>query len=124
MSPVWMEEEVYDKNIKEEIKKRKAGKTDLQLGKNGITEAFMREVKRRLEKHGVVKVRILRSMARTGGMERRSIAEEVAFRAGARLIEVRGNTFIIAKDLKRKNNIIVSNSLSKERKRGRKWLRR
>ncbi len=124
MSPVWMEEEVYDKNIKEEIKKRKAGKIDLQLGKHGITKGFIEEVKNRLEKHGVVKIRVLKSFARTSGIDRRSIARIIAEETGAKLIEVRGNTFIIAKVNKSKNNIALTGVLRKRNKRGRKWLQR
>ncbi len=124
MSPMRMEEEVYDKNIKEEIKKRKAGKIDLQLGKHGITKGFLDEVKNRLEKHGVVKIRILKSFARSSGVDRRNIARIIAEKTGARLIEIRGNTFIIAKVNKSKNNIAVTGVLRKRDKRDRKWLQR
>ncbi len=97
MSDVWMEEEVYDKNkIKNLIKERRRGKIDIQLGKSGLTEGFINEVKRRLKKQGVVKIRILRSYLKSGENDRRSIARKVAELAGARLIEVRGNTFILA----------------------------
>ncbi len=97
MPDVWMEEEVYDKNkIKNLIKERRRGKVDIQLGKSGLTEGFINEVKRRLKKQGVVKIRILRSYLKSGENDRRSIARKVAELAGARLIEVRGNTFILA----------------------------
>ncbi len=97
MPDVWMEEEVYDKNkIKSLIKERRRGKVDIQLGKSGLTEGFINEVKRRLKKQGVVKIRILKSYLKSGENDRRSIARKVAELAGARLIEVRGNTFILA----------------------------
>ncbi len=97
MPDVWMEEKVYDKNkIKNLIKERRRGKVDIQLGKSGLTEGFVNEVKRRLKKQGVVKIRILKSYLKSGENDRRSIARKVAELAGARLIEVRGNTFILA----------------------------
>lgn len=97
MPDVRMEEEVYDKNkIKSLIKERRRGKVDIQLGKSGLTEGFVNEVKRRLKKQGIVKIRILKSYLKSGENDRRSIARKVAELTGARLIEVRGNTFILA----------------------------
>ncbi len=104
MPDVRVEEKVYDKDeIKRQIKKRICGKTDIQLGKSGITEGFINEVKRRLKAQGVVKIRILRSYLRSGENNRREIARKVAEITGARLIEVRGNTFILALKGRNKN---------------------
>ncbi len=98
MSAMRMEKKIYDKgiDIKKEIKKRKAGKVDLQLGKKGPTPGFIEEVRRRLKAHGVVKIRILKSYARSVDSDRREIARQIAELVGARLIEVRGYTFILA----------------------------
>ncbi len=68
----------------------------MQLGKSGLTEGFINEVKKRLKKQGVVKIRILKSYLKSGENDRRNIARKVAELTGARLIEVRGNTFILA----------------------------
>lgn len=95
---MWVEEEVYDKNIKKEIKKRIAGKIDLQLGKKGITEAFIREVKNRLKKQNVIKIKILKSFRKSTTMDRREIAKYIAEKTGARVIDVRGYTFILVRD--------------------------
>jgi len=97
VSGMWVAEEIHDKNLEEEIRKRRAGKVDVQLGKKGITEEFIREVKNRLEKHGVVKIRILKSFRRITGMDRRDIARIVAEKTGAQLLEVRGYTFTLVK---------------------------
>lgn len=94
---MWVEEKIHDKNVEEEIKRRRAGKVDVQLGKNGITEGFIREVKNRLEKHGVVKIRILKSFRRISGMDRKDIARIVAEKTGAQILEVRGYTFTLVK---------------------------
>ena len=95
---MWLEEKIHDKSFKEEVKRRVAGKVDLQLGKKGITDSFIKEVKNRLEREGVVKIRILKSFRRSTELDRREIARIVAEKAGARVYEVRGYTFILVKD--------------------------
>lgn len=74
------------------IKKVKASHADVRIGKNGLTEGVINEIKRRLKENKVIKVKI--------GMEvddRRAFAREAAEKVGAKLIEVRGYTFILAK---------------------------
>ncbi len=98
MSPMRLEKKIHDKSperIREEVKIRRAGRVDLQLGKNGPTPRFIEEVRNRLRRRGVVKIRILKSYIRSSGMDRREIARIVANLAGAKLIEVRGYTFIL-----------------------------
>ncbi len=115
MSKMWMDEEIHDKGLKKEIKRRKAGKTDIQLGKRGLTKGFIEEVKRRLKKNHVVKIRILRSYLRTTLEDRRMIARRVAEITGSKLLEVRGNTFILVSRGEGKNNISVRHGLKKRR---------
>ena len=82
--------------IKEKIKRKKAEHADVRIGKNGLTEGQINEIRRRLEDHDVVKVKI--------GIEvedRRAFARQVAEAVGAKLIEVRGKTFILAKDVRK-----------------------
>ncbi|WFO75837.1 YhbY family RNA-binding protein [Desulfurococcaceae archaeon MEX13E-LK6-19] len=101
---MWMEEKVHDKSpsIKELIKMKKASsKCDVNIGKKGITKEVIEEIKKRLERNKVVKVRILKSALVVTGLDRRSLAREVANRAGARLVEVRGRTFILVKHVGR-----------------------
>jgi RNA-binding protein len=123
MPTLRVEEEIHDKSIKEEIKERKRGKTDLQLGKKGITEGFLREVRLRLKTHGVVKIRMLRSFARSIGEDRRNIARRIASETNARLIEVRGNTFILV-SRQVKNNNSNTNGLRRTRRVSTRWLQR
>ncbi len=94
-----VEKKIYDKNYGEKIRERIAGKTDLQLGKNGLSKSFIKEVRRRLEKNGVVKIRVLKNFIRVNkDIDRREVAEKVAKIVGAKLLEVRGYTFILVKD--------------------------
>jgi len=98
MSPVWMDEEIRGKIDRERLVERLRGKVDLQLGKNGLTKGFIEEVKNRLRKHGVVKIRVLKTYVKTSGLDRRAVAEKVAETVGAKLIDVRGYTFILVRE--------------------------
>jgi len=78
--------------LKRLIKEAKASHADVRIGKKGVTEGVIKEIKRRLDEHKVVKVKI--------GIEvedRREFARLIAEKVNAKLIEVRGYTFILAK---------------------------
>lgn len=93
-----VDKEVYDKSIKEEIKSRIAGKIDMQLGKNGITNGFLSEVEGRLKNQGVVKIRVLKSFRKISGLSIEEIARYLAERTGSRIYEIRGFTLILIKE--------------------------
>ena len=78
--------------LKKLIKQAKANHADVRIGKKGLTEGVINEIKRRLDEHRVVKVRIGIDVE-----DRRKFAREVAEKVNAKLIEVRGYTFILAK---------------------------
>lgn len=90
-----------EKKVRSETEKlvrdKISSKTDVQLGKNGLTKEFVEEVKNRLKKHGVVKIRILKSFIKSSGLDRWLIAENVARACEAELRDVRGYTFILVK---------------------------
>ena len=65
---------------------------DLQVGKAGVTDAFIAELDRRLEENALVKIRLLASARE--GRDRKEVATEAASRASAELLEVRGNTAV------------------------------
>ena len=67
----------------------------VQLGKAGITDSFIEEVRDQVKKKKIVKVKILRSAK--GEKDRQEIAAEVAKRCNAVLADVRGNTFVLTK---------------------------
>jgi len=97
LSTMWLDEKIHDKETGFKIRERLKGRVDLQLGKKGITNSFLKEVKSRLEKQGVVKIRILKSFIKTSDMDRRSIARNIANSVDADLIDIRGYTFILVK---------------------------
>lgn len=94
---MWLDEEVRGKGVEGKIREKVAGRADLQLGKKGLSNSFIREVRGRLERQGIVKVRVLKSYRRASSLDRRKIAELVAERVGAELFEVRGYTFILVR---------------------------
>ncbi|MEM0020752.1 MAG: YhbY family RNA-binding protein [Fervidicoccaceae archaeon] len=70
------------------------GKNEVRVGKGGITEGIINEIKRRLEIEKEIKVRINRNLLEQG-KNRREIAEQIASLCGAELVEIRGHTFVL-----------------------------
>jgi len=64
------------------------------IGKQGVSESVIFEVKEQLKNQKVIKVKILKSAREE--MDRKEIAENVANSTGAKLVELRGNTFILS----------------------------
>ncbi|MEM2025354.1 MAG: YhbY family RNA-binding protein [Desulfurococcaceae archaeon] len=93
-----MDEKVHDKGFKERVRKRVAGKVDMQLGKSGITAGFLRELEARLKRGGVVKVKVLKSFRRATWESIDRIAEELAGRTSSRIYEIRGFTITLIKE--------------------------
>jgi len=73
------------------------GRAHVNIGKNGITDSVIQEIERRLKNEGVIKVRVLKSFKKISGKDTAEIAEEVSKRVNAKLIDVRGNVFVLAK---------------------------
>ena len=63
----------------------------VHVGKVGLTESLIEEVKNQVKKNKLVKVRILASSSQ----DKHHLAEQLADRAGVRLVEVRGNTVLL-----------------------------
>ncbi len=68
------------------------------IGKNGVTPSVLAEIKRQLNDKGYVKVKIQKNLIRYQEADRREVARWVAERIGAKLLEVRGRTFILLKE--------------------------
>lgn len=65
----------------------------LRVGKAGVNQGVVDEVDGQLEEEDLVKVRFLRSAR--ADEDRDALAEELARRADATLVEVRGNTCLL-----------------------------
>jgi len=72
-------------------------KDSIQIGKNGITDNLIAEIKEQLKKKKALKVKILKT-ARTE-KDRKEIAAEVAKRTNSNLLQLRGNVFILSKKM-------------------------
>jgi len=83
-------------SLKEKVKAARHGSPDVIIGKKGVTQGVLREIRERLRVKEVIKVRMLRS-AMGEVDDRRSAARMVAEKVGARLMGVRGRTFILYK---------------------------
>ena len=94
---MWMGEEDTMQKKSRKIKEDIQGKVHVNIGKQGITENVIREIKRRLKDEEAIKVRVLRSFKKISGREVEDIAEEVAKKVDAEVVDVRGNVFVIVK---------------------------
>jgi len=68
---------------------------DVRIGKKGVSQGIIEEVKRRIKEKGFVKVKILKNAPEIEFIDRRDLAELVAKKAEAVLIDVRGRTFVL-----------------------------
>jgi RNA-binding protein YhbY len=84
---------------KERVKRVIQGKPHVIIGKLGITDTVISEIKRRLKSEGVIKIRVLRTFLKASGQKTEDVANEVAksIRSVA-IADVRGNTFVIKKE--------------------------
>lgn len=65
----------------------------MQVGKSGLTEGVVEEVRRQLEEHRLLKLRLL--PASQEERSREELAGDLAERTGSELVEVRGNTVVL-----------------------------
>lgn len=72
-------------------KRGTAIKATICIGKNGISESLVNEIKEQIEKHKIVKVKLFK----TSGLEKSDAAERIMKLTGAALLEVRGNTILL-----------------------------
>lgn len=69
----------------------------VRIGKKGITDEVIDEIKRQLKNRGIIKVRILKAAITKEGKDRYEIAKLLAERVGAKLVGVRGYAIVLYK---------------------------
>ena len=74
--------------------KGQALQATVYIGKEGITASVLDEIARQLDKHKLVKVKLLPALE----LDRKEAAAELAFRSASVLVEVRGRTVLLAKE--------------------------
>ena len=65
----------------------------LQIGQEGVTDGVVAQANVQLQRHELIKVRVLESSP----LDRREAADELAARTGADLAQVLGRTFLLYK---------------------------
>jgi RNA-binding protein len=81
-----------EKFTKKELKGIGVGlKPTVRVGKDGLTENVVTELKNQIKINRVVKVKILPSSVE----KKQEIAEEMAERSATKLIEIRGSTILL-----------------------------
>jgi RNA-binding protein len=83
-----MEKKLTKKELKGKGNELKA---TMHIGKDGLTEGLVEELRNQIKAHRLVKVKVLASSADM----KREMADDLAQRAGAELIEIRGNTILL-----------------------------
>lgn len=63
----------------------------IHIGKDGVTEGLLEELRIQIKANKLVKVKVLASSSDM----KRDIAQQLADKAGVELIEVRGNTILL-----------------------------
>ena len=67
----------------------------VRIGKKGITEGLVEEIKRNLEKHKIVKIKLLKSYRETIEESRQELADMIAKLVNAKVVEIRGYTLTL-----------------------------
>jgi len=82
--------------LKVNIKRKVHGRPDVNIGKKGLTESVINEIKKRVEKEGIIKVKINKNL-RKEGFDRKAFAEQLARATGTEVVDLRGYTVILRK---------------------------
>lgn len=70
----------------------------VRIGKSGLTEPIINEIKRQLKQKRLIKIKLLRSFI--GKSERKQLAKEIAGRTEAELVDITGFTVVLSKRYK------------------------
>jgi RNA-binding protein len=82
---------------KEKLNKIKVASAQIIIGKNGLTEDALENIKKRLKKDKILKVKLLKTAPEFAEMNRKEFADTIARNTNANLLEVRGYSVILQK---------------------------
>lgn len=82
-------------NKKELKEKGKALEPIIRIGKNGLTDNVISEVKKHLKKNKIIKIKFLRSFIK--GKDRKKIAQEIATKTNSVLMDQVGFVIVLCK---------------------------
>jgi|Deesub1362B_J571_1020462.scaffolds.fasta_scaffold00220_27 RNA-binding protein len=79
-------------------RKGKAEIPVINIGKNGLTQSLINEINFQLEKHGRVKVKMLRSFRDSSELDRKELAKLIGKSINGRLVSLRGMVLTFIKE--------------------------
>ena len=82
-----------NKKLKE---KAKTLEPVIRIGKNGLTESTIKEIKKQLNKKNLIKVKLLRAFI--SDKNKKDIAKEIAQKTNSQLIDLVGFVVVLYKD--------------------------
>jgi len=74
-----------------------------QVGKNGITENFIKQIDDALEKRELIKVKVLNNSL----LDANEVANEIAEKTNAEFVQSIGNKFVLYRESKKYKKIIL-----------------
>lgn len=84
------------KQTRELRSRAKTLEPDLRIGKNGITDSLVLEIKKQLRKKKLIKIKILKSARE--GLNKKEFANELARKTESELVELVGFVFVLYKN--------------------------
>lgn len=75
-----------------------------QVGKNGITENFIKQVDDALEKRELIKVKVLNNSL----LDATEVANEIAEKTNSEFVQSIGNKFVLYRESKKNKKIFLS----------------
>jgi len=88
-----MHKMLNNKKLKE---KAKTLEPVIRIGKNGLTENTIKEIKKQLNKKKLIKVKLLRAFVK--GKDKKLIANKIAEETNSKLIDMVGFVIVLYKD--------------------------
>jgi len=88
-----MHKMLNNKKLKE---KAKTLEPVIRIGKNGLTESTIKEIKKQLNKKNLIKVKLLRAFI--SDKNKKDIAKEIAQKTNSQLIDLVGFVVVLYKD--------------------------
>lgn len=86
-----------DTGIKQLREKAKLLEPTVRIGKNGLTDSAVEEIRKQVKKRGIVKVKMLRSFVE--GKKKKEVALKVAEQAESELIDSVGFVFVLKRKI-------------------------
>jgi RNA-binding protein len=68
----------------------------IRIGKNGVTENILNDVKMLVKKKKIVKIKVLRSALNSATMK--DIADRIVEEANLKIIQLRGHSIVVARE--------------------------